>query len=453
MQVFDPHFYPSVCIDKPAFSRSPMMSMVSINLLQSLDLTPNVYVKEHPDYIPINEDKQSSLNFETIITDDSDAGSIDLSNPIVAQKIHMLRRSSDDISSTHTEIIVESQESVERTCPQSDGACSVQNMVSSEQGYVQLPHYQQGSALSPTTITKLDCPSDDNDSVATEILSNDNQFEESTHVAERKTEKHSTSGYVQSSSIHTACAVKQEMHSTSGYVQSSAFSMPLKEGTHSDRGYVQSSAVSMAIESKDEPTNTLDFLFSDETCDDSNPYQSNLNHTAMEGCREASVYFHLAPFHSAVGDQDYPNSGYSYLQDTMTLHHPSTTNKSDQAYRVEKTENSHSDSPVIFHPPTITDNKTRPNTCTSSESSLSQKECLQPISSSGVFTNSSNKSTHIEPALLHNIDPDSSTNGYLPSELFTRKILVPANHNSPAASGFVVHLDFENGHQFTDMNH
>ena len=63
-----------------------------------------------------------------------------------------------------------------------------------------------------------------------------------------------------------------------------AFFLPLKEGTHSDHGYVQSSAISMVTESKDDPTNTLDLLFSDETYNDSNPYQSNLNHTAMEDC-------------------------------------------------------------------------------------------------------------------------------------------------------------------------
>ena len=504
MQVFDPHFYPSVCIDKPAFSRSPMMSMVSINLLQNLDLTPNDYIKEHPDYIPMNKDEQS-LNFETD-TDDSDAGSIDLSSPTAALKIQKLRRSSDDISSTHTEIIDELPESAERACSQSDSACSVQNIVSSEQGYVQLPHYEQGSVLSPTTITKLDCPSDDNDSVLTEILSRNNQFEEST-VAEGKGEMYSNSGYVQSSSVHTACAmqqempslseyvqsgafstsgmsnaldsdsiatetlstednqykesiavadaklsasgyvgsntlhatcvVQQEMNSTSGHGQTSAFFTPLKEGINSDHGYVQSGAVSKTTECKDESTNALALRFNDETCDNSNLH-------------EASVYFHLANFHSAIDDRDNPISGY--LQDTLSVHHAitNTNNKSDQPYRVEKKEHSHSDSPVVFHPPSIiTDSGIRPDTCTSSDSSLSrQRECfLQPISSSRVFTNSSAKSTDNDTALTHTIDTDLSTNDYLPSELFTRKILVSESHDSPAAAGFVVHLDFENGHK------
>ena len=99
MQVFDPHFFPSVCIDKPAtFGRSPMISMVSINLLQNLDLPANIYVKEHSaSYLPM-DDKRTSLNFETD-TDDSDAGSIKLSHPTRALDTQR-SKSSDDISST-----------------------------------------------------------------------------------------------------------------------------------------------------------------------------------------------------------------------------------------------------------------------------------------------------------------------------------------------------------------
>lgn len=437
MQVFDPHFYPSVCIDKPAaFTHSPMMSMVSINLLQSLDLTANVYVKEH---LPM-KDEQSSLNFETD-TDDSEAGSIDLLNPtsLNIQK----SRSNDDISSTRTEIIVESSKFPERACPQSGGACSEQNRVSSKQGYVQLPHYQQGSVLSPGTITRLDCPSDDNDSVLTEVLSKDNESRECT-VAQQQDAKCSTSGYVQSSIFHTTCADEQEMHSTSDYVQSSGFSMPVKGGVHCDGGYIQSSAVSIPIESKDELTNLLDLLSNDETCesDDSDLHQT-LSHATTECCREASVYFHPAKFHSAISDCD-----RGYLKDT--LNHISITNETDQeAYRVEIVDSSHSDSPIAFHPPATMDNETRPDTnttFTSGEYSPGKRENLQPTPSSGVFTNSSTESTDTE--LYDNIDPDLSTYGYIPSELFTRKILVPASQDSsPAAAGFVVHLDFENRHE------
>ena len=425
MQVFDPHFYPSVCIDKPAaFTHSPMMSMVSINLLQSLDLSANVYIEEHSNYLPMN-DKQSSLNFETD-TDDSDAGSIDLSNPTAVNVLKS--RLNDDISSTRTEIIVESTKSPERACLQSGSACSEQNKVLSEQGYV-LPHYQQGSVLSPATITRLDCPSDDNDSVLTEVLSKDNKFKE---------------------------CWQQDANSTSEYVQSSGFPMPVKkaEQMHTEGGYIQSSTVSVLAESKDEPTILLDLLLNDETCEsdehddetcesddhDSDLHQT-LSHATTEGCREASVYFHLAKFHSAVSDRD-----CGYLKDT--LNHASITNETDQ--QVETVDDSLSDSPIAFHPPAIMDNETRPDTttivCTSGEFLPGKREHLQPSVSSGVFTNSSTQSTDAE---LHgNIDPDLSMYGYIPSELFTRKILVPASQDSsPAAAGFVVHLDFENRHE------
>ena len=167
MQVFDPHFFPSVCIDKPAtFGRSPMISMVSINLLQNLDLPANIYVKEHSASYLSMDDKRTSLNFETD-TDDSDAGSIKLSHPTRALDTQR-SKSSDDISGTRTEIIVESSDLLEKACPRSGGACHEQSGVSLEQGYVQLPHYQQGLVLSPATITRLDCPSDDNDSILTQ---------------------------------------------------------------------------------------------------------------------------------------------------------------------------------------------------------------------------------------------------------------------------------------------
>jgi hypothetical protein len=449
MQVFDPHFFPSVCIDKPtAFGRSPMISMVSINLLQNLDLTGNIYVKEHSaNYLPM-DDQQASLNFETD-TDDSDAGSIKLSHPATALNTQK-SKSSDDLSSTHTEIIAESSEFLENSCPRSGGACSEQSGVSLEQGYVQLPHYQQEPVLSASTITRLDCPSDDSDSVLTQVLSKGYELKECS-LAQLQVATCSTSGYVQSNILHTARPGEQEMHTTTEYsiMQSSEFSnsMPVSEGMHSNGGYIQSSAVSIPTpESKEEPTNLLELLLNDETCeseDDDSHHDLHVQQTLQltlattEGCKELSVYFHPANFHSAISDYvcDHPKD---------TLNHSNITDQ-----QVEIADNSHSESPVAFHPPTTMDNEARSDTsttCTHGGPLPGESECLHPTNtlSSGVFTNSSTESTDTT-------DSDLSTYGYIPSELFTRKILIPASHDQDstpaAAAGFVVHLDFENRHE------
>ena len=483
MQVFDPHFDPFVCIDKPAaFGHSPMMSVFSINLLQSLDPTANVYVKEqHSNYLPVN-DKQLSLNFETD-TDNSEAGSIDLSHPI-ALNIQK-SRSNDDISSTCTEMIVEESEFPQRAYPQSGGACSEQNKVSSEQGYVQLPHYQQESVLSPTTIiTRLDCPSDDNDSTITEILSKDDKFKECRQQDTK--DLIMASGYVQSSTFNTASRVEQELHSSSGCMQSSELSMPAKElevHVRSDGGYIHVQSIdvytdSVPVDTNDEPTNVLDSLLndetydSDETCDtDGHDYSDQLHHDQSLGrattvtidCQEASVYFHPDKFQSAISRS---NHDRGYIKDIVNQTIASTTETDQQAYRVEMVDcSSHSDidttdCPVAFHPPaTITSNEIESDshtTCTSVESLPGEgsmiAQCLPQLeptpSSSGVVTDSPPKPSTDAELQENSTDFDLAKYGYVPSELFTRKILVPANHHSSTAgAGFVVHLDFENGHK------
>ena len=372
-------------IDKPAFSLSPGMSVISVNLLHNLDPS-SFYVKEDH----LNEEQ---LSFETD-TDDSDEGSINLSKSIVPTFIEKTRLN-DDMSSTHTEVIADHSANLASSCPQSDSTCKTHSMISSEQGYVQLPHYQQVSSALPLSgaVTRLDCPSNDNDSVLTEVLLEDDQFAEGIETVQQD-EKDSVSEYVQTQSS----AFRTEICLTCENVQSSGFSMLTLEGMQSDSGYVQSSAVSPPLEYKDVLTNVLDY----DLCGDDN---QSLNHP-MGDCQETSVYFHPANFHSALAD--YTTSGY---QQNMLNH----TNESDKAYMGD----SHSNSRVTFHPHTKTalvlDNEIGPD-------SASESIRLEPSSSSENFTNSY-----------------ASSDDYLPSELFTRKILVPASHD--LSSGFVVHLD------------
>ena len=379
-----------MCIDKPAFSLSPGMSVISVNLLHNLDPS-SFYVKEDH----LNEEQ---LSFETD-TDNNDEGSINLSKSIVPTFIEKTRLN-DDMSSTHTEVIADHSANLASLSPQNDSTCKTHSMISSEQGYIQLPHCQQVSSVLPLSgaVTMLDCPSDDNDSVLTEVLSGDDQFTEGIETVQQD-EKDSVSEYVQtqSSAFHT------ERCLTCEYVQSSGLSMLTLEGMQSDSGYVQSSAVSRPVEPKNVPTNVLDY----ELCDDNDNFLQTLNHPT-EDCQEASVYFHPANFNSVLAD--YTTSGYQQIM----LNH---TNESDKAYMVD----SHSNSCITFHPhtktPPLLDNEIGPD-------SASEPIRLQPSSSSENFTNSY-----------------ASFDDYLPSELFTRKILVPASHD--ASDCFVVHLDID----------
>ena len=154
------------------------MSIISVNLLHNLD----------PTFVYVNKER---LSFETDAYD-NDESNIDLSKSIIPTVGKT--RLNDDISSTHTEVI---SEPLTSSCPQSDSTYKTHSMVSSEQGYVQLPHCQQVSSALPssTAVTRLDYPRDDNDSVLTEVLSGDYQFAESNKTVQQDG-KHSASEYV-----------------------------------------------------------------------------------------------------------------------------------------------------------------------------------------------------------------------------------------------------------------
>ena len=432
MQVFDPHFYPSVCIDKPSsFSRSPVMSMVSLNMLQNLDPVANVYVKDG--YFAMKEDAK----FETD-SDESDGGSITLSDSGDLSAIVVGETSlNDDISSTRTEIIASEHSAAwENTCQQCDSTCSTKmncyEVSSSEQSYVQLQEYEHECAgvLSPGMATNLDCPSDDNDSfLKTDVMSSDNQSDQFAIEAEQEDNECFASEHV-----HTSTPCKAEVESILNV------NMPPEElQSNLGCGYTQSCAVSLPVEIKDEPasTNVLDWLLSSAklTSDGNNKYKRqdchSLRYTAQD-CQEQSVYFHLPNFHSLVGDHDYVIG--SYLQDMLS--HASINNMGSNkfAYDMEMDE-ANSTCHIYFHPPTRTDNDTATN--------LVSGECF-PVGEERDFRPTSPLCTVTNSLTSDELDLSTTYNGYVPSELFTRQVLIPASHDSPtSAASFVVHLDFE----------